>query len=244
MSRISYNDVQENSNQNSSGIGFFSLKDDGDEAIVRFLHDSVDTFDLVNIHEVTSQNKTRKVDCIRSFRDPLDKCPFCNAGYKTIQRFYIHLLEYQKDENGNIVILPRIWERSTAYATTLKNLIDEYGPLSDCIFKIHRDGAKGDMQTKYSILFGNPNVYKEEYYPKDTSAFDNYSVIGTIVMSKSEDEMNYYLQNGEFENTAQNESSSKPAPNQNTGFTPTSANNRNGPRPNLNGQINRPQRFY
>lgn len=236
MAKISYEEAQVSSNNNNTGIGFFTLVDDGDEAVVRILHDSTDSFDIVTVHDISVGDKRRKIDCLRSFRDPLDKCPFCNAGMKTSQRFYIHLLEYQKDpETGNIVVLPRIWERSTQYATTIKNLMDEYGPLSDCVFKIRRNGAKGDMHTTYSIMFGNPNVYKEEFYPKDESAFEDYSVVGNIVSSKTEDEMKYYLINGSFEDTT--ETSSQPSTNNAANTAPWQS-------PNTVSTVSRPQRFY
>lgn len=235
MAKISFEEAQSSVNNNSTGIGFFSLADDGDEAVVRILHDSTDSFDIVTVHDIQVGDKRRKIDCIRSLRDSLDKCPFCNAGMKTSQRFYIHLLEYQKDESGNIVVLPRIWERSTQYATTIKNLMDEYGPLSESIFKIRRNGAKGDLHTTYSIMFGNPNVYKEEFYPKDTSAFDEYSVVGNVVSSKTADEMNYYLTHGSFEDNT--ESSSNEAPVSNANTAPWQS-------PNTVSTVSRPQRFY
>ena len=235
MAKISYEEAQSSANSNNTGVGFFSLADDGDEAVVRILHDSTDSFDIVTIHDIQAGDKRRKIDCLRTLRDPLDKCPFCNAGMKTSQRFYIHLLEYQKDENGNIVVLPRIWERSTQYATTIKNLMDEYGPLSDCVFKIRRNGAKGDLHTTYSIMFGNPNVYKEEFYPKDTSAFEDFSVVGSVVSSKTEDEMKYYLVNGSFEDNTD------PSAQDNS---TNSANTAPWQSPNTVSTVSRPQRFY
>ena len=101
MARLSYTDAQENNYSNGTGVEFFTLLDDGDEALVRILHDSVEDFDIVALHDVTVQNRSRKVDCLRSPRDPMEKCPFCNAGYKTIQRIYIHLLQYEKDKHYN-----------------------------------------------------------------------------------------------------------------------------------------------
>lgn len=236
MAKISFEDAQANSNNNNTGIGFFALADDGDEAIVRILHDSTDSFDIVTVHEIQTGDKRRKIDCLRSFREPLDKCPFCNSGMKTSQRFFIHILEYQKDsETGNIVVLPRIWERSTQYATTIKNLMDEYGPLSDCVFKIRRNGAKGDLHTTYSIMFGNPNVYKEEFYPKDASAFEDYSVVGNIISAKTEEEMKYYLTNGSFADVTETSSQDSP---------PTSTNTPPWQNPTTVSTVSRPQRFY
>lgn len=198
MAQISFDQVQ-TSQVNPNSVNFFSLADDGDEAIVRFLVDDVSDFDIVSVHEEMVAGKRRKVDCLRTPREPLDKCPLCYAGHKTSQRFFIHLLQYFKNpDTGEIEVVPCVWERSTAYCTTLKNLIEEYGPLSESIFKIRRNGAKGDMQTTYSIMFGNPNIYKEEFYPKNVEAFENFSVLNTIVLSKTENDMEYFLNCGEF----------------------------------------------
>lgn len=249
MAKISFNDYQANSFSGSSNVGFFSLQNDGDEAIVRILHDSVDSFDIVSVHDVPVQGRNRKVDCLRTMRDPLDKCPFCSAGHKTFQRFYIHLLRYDKDPStGDIIVSPQIWERSASYGTTLKNLMDEYGPLSECIFKVRRNGAKGDLHTTYSIMFGNPAIYKEEFYPKDVSLFDDYSVVGSVVMSKTADEMNYYIQTGDFESSETvNESTSSPqqqAPTSNTNFMNRSTIEGDVPWKTNNPSVSKPQRFY
>ena len=119
----------------------------------------------------------------------MENCPMRKAGIKIQQRFYIHLIQYTKDEQGNIIATPKVWERAASYAVTIKNLIDEYGPLSDCIFKIRRNGEAGSMQTTYSILFGNPQVYRSDFYPKEEALFENYSVIGTAVLDKNFDEI-------------------------------------------------------
>ena len=244
MSRITYNEISEFQSSNSNSIGFFSLKNDGDEAVVRILHDSVETFDLVNTHDIVlSDGKTRKIDCLRSLRDPLDVCPLCNAGYKTIQRFYIHLLQYDKDPTtGQITVLPKLWERSVSYATTISNLINEYGPLSDHVFKIRRNGAHGDKNTTYTIMFGNPSVYKEEYYPKEYSSFDNYSVIGQLILSKTADEINRFLVTGTFD-VEETKSASAPVTNA-IPVTPTTYNRGTVPVAGAVDGISRPQRFY
>lgn len=217
--------VSENTS-NRSSIGFFGLKDDGDEAIVRIMHDSTDSFDMLTVHPIEIDGRYRKVNCIRDAKDSLDKCPMCNSGMKTQSRLFIHLIQYSKDENGNMVAEPKTWERPASYAVTLKNLIDEYGPLSESIFKVRRNGARGDMKTTYSVLYGNPNIYKNELYPKVEGAFDNFSVVGTVVMDKTSEEMAEYLITGSFpsktnavddntstsKTTAPNETFAYPAP--------------------------------
>lgn len=198
MAKINFEQIASNNDGGNFTVGFFSLKNDGDEAIVRIMHDNTSSFDLVTTHPIQLGNKYRRVNCIRDPRDPMDNCPLCKSGAKVQQRFYIHLIQYVKDENGNIIPQAKIWERSSSYAVTIKNLIDEYGPLSDCIFKIRRNGEAGSMNTTYSILFGNPQVYRPEFYPKDNSLFEGYSVVGSAVMDKNFDEIAEFIATGEF----------------------------------------------
>ena len=204
MAKMSFDAMLSNNNSGTSGsnnntVGILSLKNDGDEAIVRIMHDSVDDFDILTYHPVHLGGKTRSVNCIRDPREPLDNCPLCKSGTKILSRIFIHLIQYTMDAEGKIVARPMVWERPAAYyATKLKNDIEEYGPLSNCIFKIKRNGKAGDKNTTYELKLGNPNMYNEASYPKIEGAFDNYSVCGTIVMDKSFDEMNAYLTTGNF----------------------------------------------
>lgn len=198
MAKINFEQINSGNDGGNFTVGFFSLKNDGDEAVVRIMHDDISSFDLVTTHPIQIGNKYRRVNCIRDPRDPMDNCPLCKSGAKVQQRFYIHLIQYVKDEKGNIIPQAKIWERSASYAVTIKNLIDEYGPLSDCIFKIRRNGEAGSMNTTYSILFGNPQVYRPEFYPKDNSLFEGYSVVGSAVMDKNFDEIAEFIATGEF----------------------------------------------
>jgi len=201
MAQIQFDQIRNDSDNPNFKVGFFSLKNDGDEAVVRFLHDSTDSFDLVTTHPVQVGGKFRRVNCIRDPRESLDNCPLCRSGQKIQQRFYIHLINYEKDENGNIVAQPQVWERTASYAITLKNLIDEYGPLSNCIFKIRRNGKAGSMDTTYTILYGNPQVYREEMYPIDADAFQDYKAVGNVVMDKTFDDLAEYVATGAFPET-------------------------------------------
>lgn len=204
MAKISFDQISTSENNTTNlKVGFFALKDDGDEAIVRFMHDSTETFDLVTTHPESVDGRYRNINCIRDPREPMENCPLCKNGHKVQQRFYIHLIQYVKDESGNIIPQAKVWERSVAYAVTLKNLIDEYGPLSDSIFKIRRNGRAGSTDTTYAIMYGNPNIYRNEMYPKDTTLFEGYSVVGNAVLDKSFEELTYFVNTGIFNDKAQ-----------------------------------------
>ena len=209
MPQVSYNDfqTQENQRQEQSQrprISYFALKNDGDEAIVRFMHDSVDDFDIMYVHTVNIGGKFRKVNCIRNPYDSIDACPFCAQSRPLNKRIYIHLIEYIRQDDGKIVGIPKIWERSSDYVTKLKNLCTEYAPLSDSIFKIKRNGVAGSMDTTYDIMFANPNIYRSDIYVKNANAFDNITALGTAVLDKNYQELSELISG---ENTKNNNTS-------------------------------------
>lgn len=212
MARISFETFQEtaNTNQGNYDVKLFSLKDDGDEAIVRIMCDSSADFDIITTHTVKIGDNYRKVSCIRDPREPLDNCPLCKSGSNIQQRFFIHMIQYEKDQAGNITATPVVWERAAKeYATKLTTLMQEYGPLSDNVFKIRRNGKKGDMGTTYEILYGNPNIYRPDIYPKDTTPFEGYTALGKIVFDKTFEEINEYLATGNFPQRPRQEASSQ-----------------------------------
>lgn len=195
MSQLSFDefDRQQASSSNAGNnsaegtgprVGFFSLKNDGDEAIVRIMHDSTRDFDMLNVHRVTVDGKSRNVNCNRGANDPAEACPLCAAGSPISKKIYIHLLEYVRNAEGVLVPVPKVWERSASYAYTLRDYIQDYGPLSDCLFKIKRKGAPGSRDTSYTFIYCRPEVYKEENYPKLQGAFDGYKAAGSACIEK------------------------------------------------------------
>lgn len=210
MAKVNFNNLDEaelnggNNSGNGNDVGFFTLKNDNDEAVVRFMCDSTDDFEILTVHDVQIGQRYRKVNCIRDPREPLDNCPLCKNGTRISNRFFIKLIQYNRvtdPTTGVQSIVPQamIWERSTAYAKTLKSYLDNYGPLSDIICKIIRHGKAGDMQTTYEIV---PNlsktVFPDEVYVKDPTIFGNFEAFGTIVMDRTYEEMAHFVATGEF----------------------------------------------
>lgn len=199
MGQIDFSKLNERMAQQGNGgqgnssdrprVGFFTLKNDGDEAIVRFMHDSPADFDILAVHPMVVDGKNRKVSCLRDPQDPVDACPLCAAEKQLQYRMYIHLIEYRPGEDGHMQAIPRVWERPTAYASTLNNYYKDYGPLSDVLFKVRRNGAAGSTSTTYDIIFANPNVYKPEMYPKHAELFEGYKALGNAVIDKNYTEL-------------------------------------------------------
>ena len=201
MAQVTFDSAMAENSSNSqqqNGVGFFTLKNDGDYAIVRFMEGSVNDFDLLTVHDVKVNDKYRKLNCLRNANEPIENCPGCKANLKVSTKIFIHLLQYEQDENGAIVAKPKVWERSLFYANQLKDLIINYGDLKNCIFKITRNGKPGDMKTTYNIMYCPPHMYPPENYPLQPELFDNYSVLGSVVLDKTPQEIEMFLTTGTF----------------------------------------------
>lgn len=200
MAQFNYEDYEQleakRQSENTDGkskVSYFGLKNDGDEAIVRFAYTSPKEFELMSVHVIEIDGRTRKINCLRTPYEPLDKCPLCEAGEKVYQKFFVKLLEYTTDETNKLVATAKIWERPAGFSRTLKAYFEEYGDLSNCVFKIKRHGAAGSRDTKYDIIFANPTIYKPEVYVKDFSSFANYSLSTYVVLDKTAAEMKELL---------------------------------------------------
>lgn len=182
MAKFSYDQLQQiqkatSNNEDKRKVGYFnSLKNDGDEAIVRFVYSNPSQFDLAVVHNVKVGEYTRYVSCLRNGLDDIQKCPLCARDEKVQSRFFVKMLEYVYDETGKIVPKAVVWDRPASFADYMAGLIKEYPNFNDKIFKIKRRGAKGDKKTRYDVMLANPDVYKEAVYPKDFSAFDDFDL--------------------------------------------------------------------
>ena len=205
MAQIDFNTAQqlEDSRPRGTGTGtgsfeFFNLKNDGDQAIVRFMYKDLSGFDIFTVHNVTINGKYRKVSCIRDPHDVTEACPLCASGNSISNRFFIKMIEYRVNAQNQVEIHPVIWERSMSYAAKLKSMLEEYGPLEDCLFKIKRNGAAGSMDTTYDIMFCSPKVYSDETYPKVEDMFKDTKLLGTVVLDKTYSEIETFLATGAF----------------------------------------------
>lgn len=190
MARVSY----EESEKYFSGTGsdWFQLKNDGDVARVQFMLNSIDDIPIFSTHKIKVGDKERYVDCIRNPEDPIDACPFCAAGFPAKAVRFIVMYQH---EDGKV----KIWERGRQFISKLQGLINRYNPLEEKVFEIERHGKAGDTNTKYEI------------YPLDGAtpvAMDDVEfpeLEGSLILVKTAEDMEYYLDNGSFPNDGQEE---------------------------------------
>lgn len=170
----------------NGGGGFFSLKDDKDTAQVRFLYDKIEDVEGFAVHEVELDGKKRAVNCLREYGAPIDDCPFCKKGYPIRVKYYVPLLQIA----DNKVVT---WERGKKFGAKLSSMCSRYPHLVSHTFEIERNGKAGDQQTTYEIYeTGQDDTTLED--------FEIPNPLGTIVLDKSAEDMQYFLDRGVFMN--------------------------------------------
>ena len=175
----------------SGGSSFFTLKDDGDIARVRFMYNSMEDVVGYAVHEVEIDGKKRYVNCLRSYNEPKSKCPFCNANEFQRAKLYIPVYDIDEDE-------VKIWERGKNFFAKMSALCARYSnattPLVAHTFDVERHGKKGDTGTTYEIYETGSDDTRLEDLPEVPEIF------GTIILDKSAEDMEYYLDYESFPN--------------------------------------------
>lgn len=178
----------DNYSQSNAG-SYFSLKDDKDTARVRFLYGSVDDIIGYAVYKVPVGDKERYVNAIRAYNEPLENDPFAMAGYKVQAKLFIPLFNI---DTGEV----QFWERGKTYFSKLSSMANRYNPLYNEVVEIERNGKKGDTSTDYA------------FFPIEHSEFDMSEIeipdpLGTIILDKTYDEMQYYVDHGCFPETSE-----------------------------------------
>lgn len=186
MGRFNY---QDSDNYGNSSSNFFSLKDDGDVARVRFMYNDLNDVTGYAVHEVEVDGNKRYVNCLRNYNEPKSKCPCCANDYMQRAKLYVPLYNIDTKE-------VQLWERGKKFLGKLQSICTRYArqdsPLVNHVFEIERHGKKGDTQTTYEIY---------EVGSDGTTLQDLPEVIdplGNIILDKSYDELDSYVRTGSF----------------------------------------------
>lgn len=190
MPRVNINDVSKYSNSGGGGSGsYFSLKNDKDVKEVRFmLNDAEDLNEYIYaVHRVmvAGSQYERNVNCLRNYNDPVDDCPFCAAGEKIYTRLFLPL--YDIDEDA-----VKIWERSTSFIKKMTSVCSRYKDLVSHTFEIERNGKPKDQKTTYEVYETGEDDTTLDDLP------DVPKILGRYVMDKTAEDMEFYLDEGQF----------------------------------------------
>lgn len=197
---------------NGNKVGFFKLKNDGDEALIRINCASVSDLTFASVHTISAGGKWLKVAC----HDPLGttpgSCALCaaqtagnSAISKASKKVYIQMLAAYKKPNGEFeAAAPVIWERAANFSREIAQLLKDYGALQNIVLKVTRNGVAGDMKTTYSMAY-IPVFDKVELVPNDFSAFTNFNIARHSFYEKTDAEINTYFATGAFPEAPRND---------------------------------------
>ena len=183
MARFSYEDADKYGGQ--GGAGYFSLKNDKDVARVRFMYNDIDDVAGYAVHQVEIDGKKRWVNCLREYNQPIDTCPFCREKMFTSAKLFVPIYNIDEDK-------VQIWERGKKFIGQISSVCARYPQVVSHIFEIERNGQKGDTSTTYGIY----EVDKDDTTLEDLP--ERRDILGTVVLDKSADDMEFFLDNGYF----------------------------------------------
>lgn len=137
MAFKSFSQYQEDKNGD-----FFVLPNNGDSAEVVFLYKSPDDVLVGDVHYLNTASYKGYVHCCGK------GCPACNYGERGIRvdhKIFIPLYNIQKNKI-------EFWDRTTFFEQVLQEKVFRPFPNpSEAVFRITRNGAAGDRNTKYEI---------------------------------------------------------------------------------------------
>lgn len=188
MGRIALDELDNYGNSGNGG-SFFKLSNDKEVARVRLMLNKPEDLEnyIYGVHDVEIDGKHRYVNCLRSYDEPIDKCPFCADKKKVIPKIFVPL--YNEDL-GEV----QVWDRGKKFMSTLSSFMSRYSKptLVSHVVEIERNGKPKDMGTTYALYEVDKDDTKLEDLPEPVE------VLGGIILDKTEDDMNYFLEAGEF----------------------------------------------
>lgn len=177
---------------NGNGLSFFSLKNDKDVARVRFLYNGAEDIEGYSIHRVQVGERERDVNCLRDYNDPIDKCPFCKAKLPVNAKLYVPIFN---EDTGEI----QVWGRGKTFYAQISGLCARYPNTVGRTFDIERNGKAGDTKTTYNFYPVEQDDTTIEDILDDVGLDKLPDPLGTIILDKTADEMESFLQTGSFD---------------------------------------------
>jgi len=172
-------------------FGFLTLANDKDIAKVRFYIESIEDLKVYVVHRITDKTgKTRYVNCLRTYDQPLDDCPFCQQGvvekeFKTQVKLFIPVLDLKDNQ-------VKIFERGRSFISELEGVVRRNAPLVNYPCEIERNGEKGSTDTVYKVY---PLAQeKDNTMIKDLPEMPE--LLNGYILEMSKDDMQNFLETG------------------------------------------------
>lgn len=185
---------------NGGGGSFFKLENDKDVARVQLLGNDMNDFPGYSVHEIEVNDKKRYVNCLREYNDPVEVCPFCAAKKKLVAKLFIPLYNIDEDEI-------QVWERGKKFFATLSSYCARNPEVVSVVTEIERNGKPKSTDTTY-MLYATKDVPERDKL--EDFADEMPEILGRYVLDKTADDMEYFLDEGEFPDEDSNDEDEAP----------------------------------
>lgn len=176
----------------SRKINYFnSLKNDKDTGKIRLLYNGAEDIEGYVIHRVKVGDYELPVNCLLEKDGVIDDCPFCKAGIAKQARVYIPVLD---EKDGEF----KFWDRPNSFYSQLSSLCARYPNIVSQVFDVERHGVAGKKSDYSFYPIGQPDGTTVDDILDDCDFDEMPSALGTKILDKTADEMEYYISRGEF----------------------------------------------
>lgn len=179
--------------------GFFRLENDKDVASVRFMYRTLEEVDedVLSVHRIKVGDQDRYVNCLREGpNDPESNCPFCAAGWGRTVRLFLQVAEvtdFDKKTKEDIAWEAKVFDRGPNFAKKISSIFERAkGDICGTMYEIERQGKKGDTSTDYGIFAIETDGLKIDDLPA------RKSILGSVVLDKTFEEMDAFVQTDQF----------------------------------------------
>lgn len=192
MARLTGSNIEQYSSGGSGKGSYFSLKNDKDTARVRFLYEDARDIEGFSVHKVQVDGRDRYVNCLVDEGGSVADCPFCQARLPKFAKLFVPL--YNEDTQQI-----QTWERGQKFYGTISGLCARYPNIVSRTFDIERHGKPKDTSTTYDIYpVGDADGTTVQDILDDCGVEELNNPLGTIILTKTADEMQTYIDTGEF----------------------------------------------
>ena len=195
MARLTGENIEQYRAPSGRKTGFFKLVNDKDTARVRFLYNSVEDIEGFTVHKVKVGDKDRYVNCLMEKDGRIDDCPFCRA--KVFKQARVIMPVYNEDADQI-----QLWDRPNSFYGKIANYCSRYTPPVGMLTDIQRNGKAGYQKTEYDLYpVGQSDGTTIEDILEDCELEEMPAIIGGLILDKSVEDMEEYLETGDFPST-------------------------------------------
>ena len=138
------------------GADTFRIEKDGGRAQVVFLYTDEASVDGWSCHRLPGANfYTYTLDCPRGPKDPIEKCPACQAGEALSTRVFVRMLDLATSK-------VMIWDKPASFRKDIAGFMHYFNPLYKQKYEITRTGT--GLNTKYNFQsIGDSGIDEAKY---------------------------------------------------------------------------------